>query len=359
VLSSLVDAERRGRQAGSRGVKLTWRSLGQISLALTWSTQTLARTWERQERYRGDGVRSCWFFRNPPSGSEAPDKECPMFPLELIDVDNEEYAVMIGGRRVSLGQGVEDLLTGKVRFRQEVAVLWWEEACLTFVPARCPRCAEESYVHAAAVTWRRPHYSPCGWLVYPSPGPESGIVAGVEAIEREDVAALVEQFFATEGAELRASPYKRWEVRREPAPVAPPPPHIEQDVQPEPETEKGTKAVGFLGRLGRLFAWVHGGTPSPPVAPASSPGVIRLPAASPPPPLPPLLVTAFGCPACEITFGAAVVDDALTTAARTGVTRTIKSPLTTPQRISRARPHWCYPGDGQFCVTVDADNDEL
>jgi len=35
VLSSLVDAERRGRQAGSRGVKLTWRSLGQISLALT------------------------------------------------------------------------------------------------------------------------------------------------------------------------------------------------------------------------------------------------------------------------------------------------------------------------------------
>ncbi len=37
VLSSLVDAERRGRQAGSRGVKLTWRSLGQISLALTSS----------------------------------------------------------------------------------------------------------------------------------------------------------------------------------------------------------------------------------------------------------------------------------------------------------------------------------
>jgi len=38
VLSSLVDAERRGRQAGSRGVKLTWRSLGQISLALTSTT---------------------------------------------------------------------------------------------------------------------------------------------------------------------------------------------------------------------------------------------------------------------------------------------------------------------------------
>jgi len=38
VLSSLVDAERRGRQAGSRGVKLTWRSLGQISLALTVQT---------------------------------------------------------------------------------------------------------------------------------------------------------------------------------------------------------------------------------------------------------------------------------------------------------------------------------
>jgi len=38
VLSSLVDAERRGRQAGSRGVKLTWRSLGQISLALTPNT---------------------------------------------------------------------------------------------------------------------------------------------------------------------------------------------------------------------------------------------------------------------------------------------------------------------------------
>ncbi len=43
VLSSLVDAERRGRQAGSRGVKLTWRSLGQISLALTCGPTAPAR----------------------------------------------------------------------------------------------------------------------------------------------------------------------------------------------------------------------------------------------------------------------------------------------------------------------------
>ncbi len=46
VLSSLVDAERRGRQAGSRGVKLTWRSLGQISLALTAGTPgSTSPTW--------------------------------------------------------------------------------------------------------------------------------------------------------------------------------------------------------------------------------------------------------------------------------------------------------------------------
>ncbi len=48
VLSSLVDAERRGRQAGSRGVKLTWRSLGQISLALTCKVRFLPCTFKRR-----------------------------------------------------------------------------------------------------------------------------------------------------------------------------------------------------------------------------------------------------------------------------------------------------------------------
>jgi len=177
-----------------------------IAFEVQWSTQTLARTWERQERYRGDGVRGCWFFRNPPPGSEAPDETCPMFPLELINVDNEEYAVMIGDRRVSLGQGVEDLLAGKVRLCQEVTTLWWEDARLTFAPARCPRCAEESYVHAATVTWHRPHYSLCGRLVYPSPGPESRTATGIEAIERADLAALVEQFFADKGAGVARLP---------------------------------------------------------------------------------------------------------------------------------------------------------
>jgi len=59
VLSSLVDAERRGRQAGSRGVKLTWRSLGQISLALTsqarehdYGDQTYRDTCDALRRHR-------------------------------------------------------------------------------------------------------------------------------------------------------------------------------------------------------------------------------------------------------------------------------------------------------------------
>jgi len=338
-----------------------------IAFEVQWSTQTLARTWERQERYRGDGVRGCWFFRNPPPGSEVPDETCPMFPLELINVDNEEYAVMIGDRRVSLGQGVEDLLAGKVRLCQEVTTLWWEDARLTFAPARCPRCAEESYVHAATVTWHRPHYSPCGRLVYPSPGPESRTATGIEAIERADLAALVEQFFADKGAGLRASPYKLWEVRIDPAPTASPSLQMEPVAQPKAEAGTGAGAevqvVGFLGRARRRLARLFGREPFQPVASSSPPGVILMPPASPTLPSPhppaPKFVTGFGCPVCETPFAAGVVDDALAAAERAGTARIIEGPLGTPQCQSRPLLHWCYPvGDRQCCAPATVADDD-
>jgi len=345
-----------------------------IAFEVQWSTQTLARTWERQERYRGDGVRGCWFFRNPPPGSEVPDETCPMFPLELINVDNEEYAVMIGDRRVSLGQGVEDLLAGKVRLCQEVTTLWWEDARLTFAPARCPRCAEESYVHAATVTWHRPHYSPCGRLVYPSPGPESRTATGIEAIERADLAALVEQFFADKGAGLRASPYKQWEVRSDLEPAASSPLQMapvepaEPMAQPEPEAGTGTgveaQGMGFLGRARRRLARLFGREPSPPVASSSPSDVIPMPPASPPlssPPAPsppaPTFVIGFGCPACETPFDAGAVADALAAAARTGTAIIIEDALGTPQRKSVPLPHWCYPDGGRECCALAAAAD--
>jgi len=345
-----------------------------IAFEVQWSRQTLDKTKDRQRRYADDKVRGCWFFREPPRGSDVPNKDLPIFPLTLLNLDDKNFAVTIGGRQVQLGQGVVDVLTGKVRFRQEVATQWWEDARLTFAPARCPRCAEEPYVHAAAVTWHHPHNSPCRRLVYPSPEPESRTVTGIEVVERADVATLVERFFAHKGAGLRASPYKQWEVRSDLEPAASSPLQMapvepaEPMAQPEPEAGTGTgveaQGMGFLGRARRRLARLFGREPSPPVASSSPSDVIPMPPASPPlssPPAPsppaPTFVIGFGCPACETPFDAGAVADALAAAARTGTAIIIEDALGTPQRKSVPLPHWCYPDGGRECCALAAAAD--
>ena len=88
-----------------------------IALEAQWSRQTDEETRIRQEKYRKDGVKGIWFFRNLPRSLTA-DEDIPAFKLSKKD---DNYFVMIGCSEIELSSAVKSLLRGGVEFRKKLA----------------------------------------------------------------------------------------------------------------------------------------------------------------------------------------------------------------------------------------------
>jgi len=131
---------------------LAERGSVRIAFEVQWSFLRLDDAIFRQERYARDSVRGCWFFRNPPPQLMRGDRvlaqqELPIFHLYA----NADYtfSLMVNGRLRSLGEVVEALLGGKIRFCETAQAS--DEQTLEIVPftVKCPSCGRPTHVYHA------------------------------------------------------------------------------------------------------------------------------------------------------------------------------------------------------------------
>lgn len=103
---------------------LAYQGKKRIAFEIQWSKQTLQDTLERQERYKIDNVRGCWFFNKLPIAPNRYDfKETNELPAFQIEFDNEEnILVTFRNEKIPLGEFVKMLLTKKIGFFENVFI---------------------------------------------------------------------------------------------------------------------------------------------------------------------------------------------------------------------------------------------
>jgi hypothetical protein len=131
---------------------LAVRGSGRIAFEVQWSFLRLDSAIYRQERYARDGVRGCWFFRNPPpqlargGGADLKaQRDLPLFHL-LANADNS-FSVALNGRQHSLGEIVVALLRGRIRFCETAAARTEQTLDVVPFPVKCPVCSRSTHVY--------------------------------------------------------------------------------------------------------------------------------------------------------------------------------------------------------------------
>lgn len=158
---------------GWRADVLAVRGSVRIAFEVQWSFLKLRDTRARQERYARDGVRGCWFFRQPPAMLEHEDtldarRDLPLFHM-FANADGS-FAVRLCGRLTPLDAFVAALLGGRIRFCEEAAAADHLTATFDFYPIRCATCGKTAHIYrvGSALTAR------CGTRI-----PASGAMAFV------------------------------------------------------------------------------------------------------------------------------------------------------------------------------------
>ncbi len=128
---------------------LAIKSNSRIAFEVQWSKQKEEDTKFRQEKYRRDNVRGCWFFRTIPkelkSFNEKPlaNKDLPLFKIH--EDENEEIIVIFGDIKKSLYEFVDDLLSKKIKFCKQYRLLPEQNIEITFYEKTCWKCGKEQH----------------------------------------------------------------------------------------------------------------------------------------------------------------------------------------------------------------------
>ncbi len=151
---------------GGRGVR--------IAFEVQWSFLQLPECEARQRRYAADGVRGCWFFRQPPrrladraSGADAlrARHDLPLF--RLWGALDSSFQVALNNRLFALDDFVERLLMRRVRFCAQAAPAQPQSVRAAWVDVPCPGCGRPlalAHVHSALQARCGLHYrSPLPW----------------------------------------------------------------------------------------------------------------------------------------------------------------------------------------------------
>lgn len=144
-----------------------------IAFEVQWSFLRLAECEARQRRYAADGVRGCWFFRQPPRRLADYDgpvdalharADLPLF--RLWGALDASFQVALNGELVPLAGFVERLLRRQVRFCAQAAPAALQQVRAAWVEVRCAGCGRPlALAHVQPVLRAR-----CG-LSYPAPLP--------------------------------------------------------------------------------------------------------------------------------------------------------------------------------------------
>ena len=84
-----------------------------IAFEIQYSYQSFAKTMKRQAKLKSDGVRGCWLCREFPRDLEFELQELPLF---RVDFSHRVYLIHLPEKPVSLYEGVQMLLSGRVKF---------------------------------------------------------------------------------------------------------------------------------------------------------------------------------------------------------------------------------------------------
>lgn len=126
-----------------------------IAFEVQWSFLRLEAALYRQSRYARDGVRGCWFFRNPPPSLVRGDslkaqRDLPLF--QLWSNADHSFSVSVEGQLHDLGEVVESLLRGSIRFCETAAARPDQTIEIVPFPVTCPACARQTLVYTTEST---------------------------------------------------------------------------------------------------------------------------------------------------------------------------------------------------------------
>ena len=122
---------------------LAVQGTNRIAFEVQWSFLRLENAVYRQDRYARDGVRGCWFFRNPPpqllrSGDLKAQQELPLF--HLYSNADHTFSVAVNEQLYGLGEVVEALLGGRIHFCKTARAEGDQPLHLTPFEIACPHC---------------------------------------------------------------------------------------------------------------------------------------------------------------------------------------------------------------------------
>ena len=129
---------------------LATRGAVRIAFEVQWSFLRLKDAVYRQSRYERDGVRSCWFFRNPPkplltaNGLKA-RQDLPLF--HLWGNADGSFSVALAGKLHPLPAFVGALLNGKIRYCDDASAAPVQQLDLTFFDIPCPTCGKPTPIY--------------------------------------------------------------------------------------------------------------------------------------------------------------------------------------------------------------------
>lgn len=131
------------------------QSSARIAFEVQWSFLRLEDALYRQNRYARDGVRGCWFFRSPPPALVRGDtlkaqRDLPLF--QLWSNADHSFSVSVEGQLYGLGEVVEALLRGKIRFCETAVARADQMVEIAPFPVTCPACTRQTLVYTVDST---------------------------------------------------------------------------------------------------------------------------------------------------------------------------------------------------------------
>lgn len=137
---------------GWRADVLAVKGNARIAFEVQWSSQTWEVTQERQQKFTEMGVRGCWFFKTPPASYKA-SHEVPLFKLNIT---NEACTVLFNSysyeswqehHKISLPDFVSALLSGKLKFCDELRAAKRQKVRMVFTETDCWSCKKTFHIY--------------------------------------------------------------------------------------------------------------------------------------------------------------------------------------------------------------------
>ncbi len=183
----LIACRNAGYTASPEKIGLDWRAdvyaernKASLAFEVQWSKQTLEETQERQNKYKRDGVKGCWFFRQPPFDyhySTHASNDLPMFELLPSQPPGKDLLVSSpvliypDQKPLCLADFVSALLTKKICYRALATTSCNQKMKVVFVTTKCRKCnvpslmyyVDSSYISRCGREMSRGHYMTCSY----------------------------------------------------------------------------------------------------------------------------------------------------------------------------------------------------